>query len=385
MTTDNPILRARELGQSIWLDNLGRELIGSGRLAQMVRHDGLAGVTSNPAIFEKAIAGGERYDQTIRELVHAGVNDTDTIYRRLVVADVQAAADILRPVYEASAMADGYVSLEVSPDMAHDSAGTLREARLLAAAVDRPNLMIKVPATPAGYAAIERLLGEGISVNATLIFSVQAYGAVAQAYQAGVERFVAGGGDARRLASVASFFVSRVDSAVDALLQRRIDNGTEAPDAARCRALLGQAAIANARVAYGQFRRLLDAPRWQVLREAGARPQRLLWASTATKNPAYGSTYYADALVGPDTVDTLPEATYLEFLQHGRPQAGLSEGAAVAAQDVIDALAAVGIRMEDVTDQLLREGVQAFADAQHRLLAAIERKRLACAENTSPA
>ncbi|MBL6750069.1 MAG: transaldolase [Nevskia sp.] len=378
LSADNTIAQARALGQSIWLDDLHRGLISSGRLAEMVGREGLSGVTSNPAIFEKAIVGGDHYDAAIAELVRQGLGDAAAICQRLMVDDVRDAADILRGVYERSAGADGFVSLEVPPALAYDAEATVREARRLARAVDRPNLMIKVPATPPGLQAIEALLGEGICVNATLIFAVEVYRQVAGAYMAGLERLAAAGGDLRRIAGVASFFVSRIDTAVDARLQAIIAAAGSEVAAEALRALPGRAAIANARIAYREYQALIAAPRWLGLAASGARPQRLLWASTGTKNPAYSKTLYVDELIGPDTVNTVPEATYLEFLRHGRPRASLAQDAD-GAQRLVERLAAAGISMQAVTGQLLVDGVRLFAEAYERLRASVERRRGAAA------
>jgi transaldolase len=369
----NPVLRARELGQSIWYDDLSCELLDSGRLADMVREDGLGGVTTNPAIFEKAIAHGPGYDGAIAALVRAGVTDPAAICRALMVADVRRAADVLSPVYRSSGGVDGYVSLEVPPDLAQDAAGTVNAARQLAALVDRPNLMIKVPATLPGLAAIEQLTGEGFNVNATLIFAVETYLCVAEAYQRGLEARLAAGPGIARISSVASFFVSRIDTAVDALLQERIGRCSDGPGRECLRVLLGQAAIASARIAYGEYRMLLETPRWEALAARGARPQRLLWASTGTKNPAFGPARYVDELVGAGTVNTMPGPTYAAFRGGVVPQAHLEGGVKIATA-MMDGLAAAGISMQAVTDRLLGDGLGLFVRAQQRLLEAIARK-----------
>lgn len=369
----NPVRRACELGQSIWYDDLSRELLDSGRLAAMVRDDALAGVTTNPAIFEKAITQGAGYDRAIAALIREGVSEPAAICRALMIADVRRAADVLLPVYQRSGGVDGYVSLEVPPELAQDAAGTVAAGRRLASLVDRPNLMIKVPATLPGLAAVVQLVGFGINVNATLIFAVETYRCVAEAWQRGLETRLSAGGDIGQLASVASLFVSRIDTAVDALLQERIGQRSDGAGRERLRALLGQAAIANARIAYGHYRVLLGQRRWTALAARGARPQRLLWASTGTKNPAYAPTRYVDELVRCGTINTLPGPTYAAFRAGATPQAHL-DGGVMMATGVMDALAAAGISMQQVTDRLLEDGLRLFAQAQQRLVEAIARK-----------
>jgi transaldolase/glucose-6-phosphate isomerase len=350
-----------ELGQSIWYDNISRALIASGEL-QALLEAGVTGVTSNPSIFEKAIAGSADYDEAIHGLA-AGDETAEQIYESLVLEDIGKTADLLRPIYDASGGADGYVSLEVSPTLAHDTPGTVSEARRLFAALDRPNVMIKVPATPAGIPAIKSLIGQGININVTLIFSLESYEAVAAAYIAGLGRLAESGGDLSQVASVASFFVSRVDSAVDKALA-----GTGAED------LSGKIAIANAKVAYDQFHTLFSGPRWEQLARRGARVQRPLWASTSTKNPAYPDTLYVDALIGPDTVNTCPPATLIAFRDHGVARATLGEGLDEANAQLAQ-LADAGIDLDEITQQLQDDGVAAFADSYHSLIASVREKR----------
>ncbi|MEJ2748486.1 MAG: transaldolase [Anaerolineae bacterium] len=348
------------LGQSIWYDNIRRALIESGELQQLL-DDGVLGITSNPSIFEKAIAGSADYDTAVQALAAAG-KDAVAIYETVALEDIAQAADMLRPVYDATDGVDGYVSLEVSPALAHDTAGTIANARRLFAALDRPNIMIKVPATPAGIPAIRQLISEGINVNVTLIFSLESYAAVMEAYMAGLEAYE---GDLSRVASVASFFVSRVDTAVDKLLAEKGNT-----------ALQGKIAVANAKVAYKRFQAKFAGPRWRALAEKGARVQRPLWASTSTKNPAYPDTLYVTELIGPHTVNTVPPATLTAFKEHGRAAetltVGLEEAEAQLAQ-----LAEIGIDLAAVTQQLQDEGVAAFAKSFESLLASVEQKRLA--------
>ena len=364
---NNAVQEARRLGQSIWYDNIRRGLIDSGELQRLI-DVGVTGLTSNPTIFEKAIAGSTDYDDALLALAREG-KSAEEIYEALAIEDIQAAADLLLPAYEQSDGADGYASLEVSPHLAHDTEATVAEARRLSAALDRPNVMIKVPATPEGMPAVHRLIGEGVSVNVTLTFSLRAYQDVRQAYMAGLEDLDWGGGDTNRVASVASFFVSRVDSAVEARL--REPTGTGLRD---IESLTGKAAIANAKLAYRDFKYDFGGDRFAVLRSKGARVQRPLWASTSTKNPDYSDVLYPESLIGPDTVDTLPEATLTAFLEHGRVASTLEQDVE-GAELVIESLQSAGISMEDVTARLLSDGVKLFADSFDGLMANIEDKR----------
>ena len=352
-----------EQGQSVWFDYIRRDMLTGGELAELVG-EGIRGLTSNPTIFQKAIASSDQYDAQIREVL---ADDPDAsagaIFEALAVNDIQAAADVLRSVYDTSGRADGYVSLEVSPHLAHDTDGTVADAKRLWAIVDRPNLMIKVPATDAGIPAIEELIASGINVNATLMFSLADYEAVANAYLRGLSK----ASDVTALASVASFFVSRVDTKTDATLEKV---GTD--DAA---ALLGRVAVANAKLAYRRYQELFESDGFADLAAAGARPQRVLWASTSTKNPAYHDTLYVDELVGPNTVNTMPPATVDAFRDHG-----VADGAALVS-DVddaiaqIDSLADLGIDFDQITADLQVEGVIAFADSYDDLLATIDEKK----------
>lgn len=352
----------RDLGQSIWLDTISRPLLDSGDLARLVTI-GLGGVTSNPSIFEKAIGSGNDYPE-ITALLQAG-HDAEAVLESVAVADIRRAADILKPAYEARSAADGFVSLEVSPRLAHDTSATIEAARRLWAAVDRPNLMVKIPATREGIPAIAAAIAEGINVNVTLLFAVDRYLDAADAYLAGLERFAAVGGDLARVSSVASFFVSRVDTAVDAEL------GTAHPD------LQGKAAIANARVAYGAWLDLAASPRWRALVARGANAQRLLWASTSVKNPSYPATYYVDALVGPETVNTVPAPTFEAILASDREATRTidAHGAIDASRALLVRLHEAGIDLRAITDRLEMEGVASFAAAYDAILRAIEARR----------
>jgi transaldolase / glucose-6-phosphate isomerase len=370
---DNPVRALQVFGQSVWLDYIRRSLMTSGDLSDLIELDGLRGVTSNPAIFEKAIAGSTDYTELL-ESPDAQALDAKTLYERLAVRDVQDAADVLRPVYDATSARDGYVSLEVSPLLAYDTAGTLAEARRLWRAVGHPNVMIKVPATPQGLPAIEQLIAEGINVNVTLLFAQDTYEQVANAYISGLEQLATQGGDLTRMASVASFFVSRIDTAVDALVAERLQAEPRTEKRAALRGLTGKVAVANARLTYQRHLEIVASARWSALASKGAQTQRLLWASTGTKNPNYRDVFYVEELVGPETVDTIPPATLEAFRDHGRPRASLRENVD-AAFDTMAALDAAGISMTEVTDKLLADGVQLFADAFTKLLTAVDARR----------
>ncbi|OGA19832.1 MAG: transaldolase [Betaproteobacteria bacterium RIFCSPLOWO2_02_FULL_65_24] len=367
--TVNPVRALQAFGQSVWLDYIRRDLLSTGELARLVRDDGLRGLTSNPAIFEKAFSSGEDYASTLLEAARASRNPY-RIYEALAFGDIRDAADALRAVYEATGGADGFVSLEVAPDLAHDTVGTLAEARRLWREAGRDNLMVKVPGTPAGVPAIKELIAEGINVNVTLLFARSAYEKVAEAHMSGLEHRAASGKDIGRVASVASFFVSRIDSAVDAELERRMGTASAAGKQALS-ALLGKTAIANAKLAYETYRRVTQAERWQKLAALGAKPQRLLWASTSTKNPKYRDVLYVEELIGPHTVNTMPPATLDAFRDHGVPRPSLQE-ALDEARAVLAELETHGIRLDDVTARLLDEGVALFSEAFARLLSAVE-------------
>ena len=349
-------------GQAVWLDFIQRSLVEGGGLAQLVEEDGIRGVTSNPSIFKNAIAGTDEYDEQVDAVLRRNPKATAVeVYEELAVTDIQAAADVLRPVYDASNSSDGFVSLEVAPDLAHDTTGTIADARRLWAWVDRPNLMIKVPATTEGIPAIEALIGDGINVNATLMFSMDDYEAVAQAFLRGLGRC----SDPSKVASVASFFVSRVDTVVDAQLETV---GT--PEAL---ALRGKAAIANACLAYLRFKEIFNGPTFEVLKSRNAQVQRPLWASTSAKNPAYPDVLYVEELVGPQTVNTIPAATMDAFRDHGNPRNALEEGM-VSADNVMEGLKAHGIDLKAVTMKLQHDGVASFAGAFDDLLASLTDK-----------
>ncbi|MGE0554542.1 MAG: transaldolase [Gemmatimonadales bacterium] len=358
----NPLVRLGQLGQSPWYDYITRELVASGRLAELIRDDGLLGMTSNPSIFEKAVASSDDYDADI--LWHSGAGlDPAAVFESLAVADVQAACDVFRPVYDRTHGRDGLVSLEVSPTVASDTEATIAEAERLWRALDRPNAMIKIPGTLEGLPAVTRCVAQGINVNVTLLFSVTRYEAVIDAFLSGLERRHAQGERLDRVASVASFFVSRVDTRIDAELGAR-----QAPDELR-----GKAAVANAALAYAAFERSLKTARWITLKEAGATPQRPLWASTSTKDPRYPDVYYVESLIGASTVNTLPPDTFDAYRDHGEPKLRIAEAIATA-EDRLDRIAALGIDLDEVTRDLETDGVAKFAASYQSLLDRIEAK-----------
>src|SRR5215470_17043486 len=364
----NPLRSLSSFGQSVWLDYIRRSLISSGELKCLIVEDGLRGVTSNPSIFEKAIVGSTDYESVIESKESAAL-DAKGLYEKIAVKDVQDAADILRPVYDETKRRDGYVSLEVSPLLANDTAATLQEARRLWKTVGRENLMVKVPATPEGIPAIRQLISEGINVNVTLLFSRDAYEQVANAYIEGLTARAAAGGDVSRIASVASFFVSRIDSKIDAQISAQLKTESNPIQRSRLSGLLGKVAIANAKLAYYRFDELYSGEAWKALVKKGAQPQRLLWASTSTKNPSYRDVLYVEELIGPSTVNTIPPATFNAFREHGRLRMSLTEDLENAA-DTMESLERAGISMKTVTNTLLDEGLRQFADAFAQLLKA---------------
>ncbi|HEV7732441.1 MAG TPA: bifunctional transaldolase/phosoglucose isomerase, partial [Candidatus Binatia bacterium] len=368
----NALLELQQLGQSPWHDNIHRALLTSGALERMVRDGDITGLTSNPTIFEQAIAQHADYDEALATLVAAG-RKADAIVDALIVEDIQAAADVFLPVWTRTKRADGYVSIEVSPTLAHDTAGTVREAKRLWRAVNRPNLMVKIPATPEGIPAIEETIAGGMNVNVTLIFSLQRYDEVMEAYLGGLTRRLEAGMRVDRIASVASFFVSRVDTIVDKQLDERI-GGTSGEQRALLERLRGKAAIAQAKLAYQAFRDKFGGDRFSMLAREGARPQRPLWASTSTKNPSYPDVYYVEALIGPETVNTMPPATLAAYKDHGHPENRLDFGMD-RARAVLAQLAHAGIGMDAVTAQLEREGVAAFAASYQALVDVVATRR----------
>ena len=368
---ENPLLKLQSFGQSIWMDFIRRGTIVSGELARLIEEDGLRGVTSNPSIFEKAIAGSHDYDDAIRALTREG-KTTDQIYNTLTVDDIQRVADLFRPVYDRLDGADGFVSLEVSPYVARDTVKTIADARHLWAAVARPNVMIKVPATMEGLPAIQQLISEGINVNITLLFGLPRYRQVADAYIAGLEARAAQGKPLQSVASVASFFLSRIDVLLDPRLESMMAGDTS--KAALAKTYHGEVAIFSAKAAYQIYKEIFESARFGKLKTQGARTQRLLWASTSTKNPAYSDLKYVEALIGSATIDTIPLETLAAYRDHGRPAARLTNGAQ-RAFETLQRLGEIGIDLDAVTQQLEDEGVQKFAKAFGQLMNAIQEKR----------
>jgi len=368
----NPLRELQDYGQSVWLDYIRRSLLTSRELQHLVDEDGLGGVTSNPAIFEKAIAGSSDYSDLLQSLASQSELDAKARYEMLAIRDIQDTADLLLPVYQSSKRRDGYVSLEVSPILARHTEDTLAEARRLWKAVGRGNVMIKVPGTPEGIPAFRQLISEGINVNVTLLFSQAVYEQVAQAYLDGLEEFGRRSLDVGKVASVASFFISRIDSAVDALVGARLKVARDPAEQALLRSVLGQIAIANAKLTYQRYGEIFRGERWEELAKRGAQTQRVLWASTGTKNPDYGDVVYVEELIGPETVNTMPPATLAAFRDHGRARPSLVEDIE-AAHDHMDTLRRLGFSMDQVTANLLTEGLELFSEAFHKLLTAVEK------------
>jgi transaldolase / glucose-6-phosphate isomerase len=368
----NPLQALLDYGQSMWLDYIRRDLITSGRLKTMIADDGLRGMTSNPAIFEKAIAESSLYDDILKSLASRNDLDTTARYEQIAIRDIQGAADVLRPVYESSKFRDGYVSLEVSPLLALKTQETIDEARRLWKAVNRENVMIKIPGTAEGLPAIRKAIGEGINVNVTLLFAQEVYEKVAEAHISGLEDLAKRGGNLNKIGGVASFFISRIDTLVDSIIDGKLKTTTDPQQQALLKSLLGKVAIANGKLTYQRYQRIFSGPRWQALAAQGAQTQRVLWASTSTKNPAYRDVMYVEELIGPDTVNTMPPATIDAFRDHGKLRNSLTEDVP-GAQSVMDNLAKAGISIKEVTTKLTDDGVKLFADAFHKLLAAVEK------------
>jgi transaldolase len=374
--TKNPLKELLNYGQSMWLDYIRRDLFTTGKLTQLITEDGLRGMTSNPSIFEKAIGESSLYDDMLASLAKRKDLDTTAKFEQIAIRDIQDAADVLRPVYEETNFRDGYVSLEVSPYLARKTQETIDEARRLWKAVDRENVMIKVPGTAEGLPAIRQLIGEGININITLLFAQEVYEKVAEAYIGGLEDLAARGGNLKKMASVASFFISRIDTLIDSQLGDKLRTAQDANRQALLKGLLGKVAIANGKLTYQRYQKIFSGSRWQALAAKGAQTQRVLWASTSTKNPAYRDVIYVEELVGPDTVNTMPPATIDAFRDHGVVRNSLTEDVPGAAK-VMDDLGRAGISIKAVTDKLTDDGVKLFADAFDKLLAAV-------AKNTQP-
>src|SRR6202522_2229429 len=368
----NPLVQLQTFGQSIWLDYIRRDLLQDGELQRLITEDGLRGMTSNPAIFEKAIAGSTQYQDFLDSL--AGRTDLDAKgrYELLAIRDIQDAADLLRPVYESTKKRDGYVSLEVSPYLARDTQGTLAEARRLWKTVGRENVMIKVPGTTEGIPAFQQLISEGININVTLLFAQEVYKNVAEAYIAGLEQLAARGGDVSKMASVASFFISRIDVSVDAIVEGRLKTSKDPHEQEQLKSLLGKVAIANGKETYVSYQKIFSGDRWKALAAKGAQTQRVLWASTSTKNPNYSDVLYVEELIGPDTVNTIPPVTFNAFRDHGHPRSSLTEDVE-SANRTMESVAKLGISMKEVTDKLTEDGVRLFAEAFDKLLQAVEK------------
>lgn len=376
----NPLSELPHLGQSVWLDELSRKIIASGELTRLIREDDLRGVTSNPTIFEKAISGSADYDEQIWRLVGQGMTASE-ILDQLIADDIRGAADIFQPVYDATHGLDGYVSIECAPSLAFDTSGTINETRRLANLIGRRNIMIKIPGTREGLPAIQQMIAEGYNINITLLFSLARYDEVIEAYLSGLEQRVAAGGAVDHIASVASFFVSRVDTAVDTLIDIKMEDTANPAVRAELESLRGKAGIANARLAYQKFKTAFQSERFQHLKRRGANVQRLLWASTSMKNPDRPDTLYVDQLVGHATVDTMPLSTLEKFKDHGRAALTLDTGADEARQ-VIDELGLYGIDLKEVTAQLEEAGVKSFSKSYDALIDSIALKRQLVATGT---
>ncbi len=368
----NPLKALLDYGQSMWLDYIRRDLLTSGKLKQMIAEDGLRGMTSNPSIFEKAIAESSLYDDMLHSLASRSDLNATSRYEQIAIRDIQDAADILHPVYQESHFRDGYVSLEVSPLLALETQKTIEEARRLWKTVNRENVMIKVPGTSQGIPAIRQLIGEGININVTLLFAQEVYEEVAETYVAGLEDLAKRGGNPEKMAGVASFFISRIDTLVDSIIDDKLKSTTDAAQQALLKSLKGKVAIANGKLAYQRYLRIFSGPRWQALAGKGAQTQRVLWASTSTKNPAYRDVMYVEELIGPATVNTMPPATIDAFRDHGKLRKSLTEDIP-GAEKVMSDLAKAGISIQEVTTRLTTEGVKLFADAFNKLLQAVER------------
>ncbi|HEX6543316.1 MAG TPA: transaldolase, partial [Ktedonobacterales bacterium] len=371
-----------ELGQSIWYDNIQRRLITSGDMQRLIDEDAIVGVTSNPTIFEKAIDGSKDYDSQLQELVNQGITDPQQIFDALSIHDIQAAADLFRPIYDRTNGGDGFISIEVAPNYANDTRATISEARRLFKLVDRPNVMVKIPATSEGMPAIEEMIYEGVNINITLIFALDVYEQVTEAYIRGLEHRLREGLPVMGIASVASFFVSRVDTLVDKLLDEKIAQETDPARQQELRDLKGKAAIANARLAYARYRDIFHGERFANLREHGAAPQRCLWASTSTKNPDYSDVLYVEELIGPETVDTMPPQTIVAFQDHGKVKVTVDQDIA-GQHEIMDRLQAAGIDMAAVTKQLEIEGVASFTESYNKLLDATKEKALRLQQEAS--
>jgi transaldolase/glucose-6-phosphate isomerase len=370
----NPLIGLKELGQSVWLDTLSRKLINSGELKRLIDEDGLSGITSNPTIFQKAISGSTDYDASLRRMINKGIKDEKELFLGLANEDVSNAADRLWPTYQSTHGLDGFVSIEVSPDLAYDTDATISEARRLFSTIGKKNILVKVPATKQGLPAIEQLTSEGVNVNVTLLFSIERYEEIAESYLRGLEKRVNKGQPISEIASVASFFVSRVDTLTDKLLETQLSSATSKAEKDKIASLFGKAAVANAKIAYKKYKNIFSGKRFLTLKEKGGRIQRILWGSTGTKNLKYSDIKYVEELIAPDSINTLPETTLDAFKDHGQAKITISDHLEEA-ERVFPELKSVGIEINDVTGQLEREGVKLFSDSFFALLKEIAQKR----------
>ena len=370
----NPLVGLKELGQSVWLDNLSRKLTKSGELKRLIDEEGLTGITSNPTIFQKAITGSADYDTSLRKMLDQGIRDEKELFLGLIMEDISNAANLLWPVYQSTKGLDGFVSIEVSPNLAYDTGATLAEARRLFSTIAKKNILVKVPATKQGLPAIEQLTSEGVNVNITLLFSVKRYEEVVEAYLRGLEERANQGKPIHEITSVASFFVSRVDTLTDKLLEARLSSAGTKPEKDKVSSLLGKAAVANAKIAYKRYKEIFSGRRFSAIKEKGGRIQRLLWGSTGTKNPKYSDIKYVQELIGPDSINTMPETTMMAFKDHGQVKITIND-APEDAERLFPELKSIGIDINEVTEQLEREGVQLFSDSFFSLLKEIAKKR----------
>ena len=374
MMNKNPLIDLRQLGQSVWLDNLSRKLILSGELKRLIEEDGLSGITSNPTIFQKAISGSTDYDTSLRRMVDNGIKDEKELFLGLAIEDVSSAADMLWPTYQSTHGLDGFVSIEVSPDLAYNTDSTIAEAKRLFSTIGKKNILVKVPATQQGLPAIEQLLGEGVNVNITLLFSVERYEQVMEAYLRGLEKRVQKGQPIHEITSVASFFVSRVDTLTDKLLESRLSLATSKAETNKMVSLFGKAAVANAKIAYKHYRSIFSDKRFLALKEKGGRIQRILWGSTGTKNANYSDIKYVEELIAPDSINTLPETTMKAFKNHGEAKITIRDHLEEA-EKLFPELKSTGINIHEVTEQLEKEGVQLFSDSFFSVLKEMAKKR----------
>ncbi len=371
---NNPLIGLKEIGQSVWLDNLSRKLIHSGELKRLIDEDGLSGITSNPTIFQKAILGSVDYDSSLRRMIGKGVKDEKELFLGVAMEDVSEAADFLLPTYKSTNGQDGFVSIEVSPDLAYDTDVTISEARRLFSTIGKKNILVKVPGTKQGIPAIEQLTSEGVNINVTLLFSTERYEEVAEAYLKGLEKRVSKGQPINEIASVASFFVSRVDTLTDKLLDARLSSATSKAEKDKIVHLFGKAAVANAKIAYEKYRTIFSDRRFLSLKAKGGHIQRILWGSTGTKNPKYSDIKYVEELIAPDSINTLPEATITAFKDHGQAKITINDDLKEA-ERLFPELKSTGIDIREVTEQLEKEGVQLFSDSFFALLKEIAKKR----------